>query len=321
MPEKIRFGLVGAGRIATRSIAPALHAANNVTFQAAASRDLERAAGLGSETAYASYEELMQSPQVDAVYIATHNGLHKELTLEALRSGKHVLCEKPLGRSARECQEMLEASEAAGLRLMEGFMYRYHPQITRARELIASGVIGTLRAVEASFRFPMNNPSDVRLQRSFGGGALLDVGSYCVNFARLFLGDTPDRVNALSQPYGEHEVDLNTQGVLDYGAGGVAVFSSGFDGGLHQRAALIGTEGVIRLSEPFITWGGTPRITAQTDEKEEVLEYQAEDTFRLEIEDFANAILTGTEPRLVANEGLRNARILDRIREGASSPW
>jgi D-xylose 1-dehydrogenase (NADP+, D-xylono-1,5-lactone-forming) len=317
MPKTVRFGLVGAGRIAAQSIAPALKASAKATFQAAASRSAERAAALGPLTAYASYSELIRDPEVEAVYIATHNGLHRELALQALRSGKHVLCEKPLACSAAECEELLVASEQTGLLLMEAFMYRYHPQISRACDLVKRGAIGNLRAVEASFRFPLNNPSDVRLRREFGGGALLDVGCYCVNLARLFLGDKPARVSALSRFDSAHQVDLSTQGVLDFGADGVAMFSCGFDGGVHQRAALIGTRGVIRLDAPFITWTASPRMSVQVDGEEVVMQQDEVDTFQLEIEDFADAILTDSTPRLSADEGLRNARILDWIKEAS----
>ena len=151
--EPVRFGVIGVGRIAANAFVPALEASPLATLAAAASRDLERARSVRPARAYADYGELLADSEVEAVYIATHNGLHRDLSLQALACGKHVLCEKPLGRNASECQQVASAARDAGLHLVEAFMYRHHPQIARARELVDGGAIGELRTVEASFSF------------------------------------------------------------------------------------------------------------------------------------------------------------------------
>jgi predicted dehydrogenase len=250
---------------------------------------------------------------VDAVYVATHNGLHRELVVHALQAGKHVLCEKPLGRSADECREMVAAADAADRHLVEAFMYRHHPQIAEARRRVADGAIGEVTAVEASFHFHLARPDDVRLRREWGGGALMDVGCYCVNFARLFLGDEPAAVHAWADMDGTHGIDRRFHGVLEYAAGTHATVSCGFDGGLYQRAAVIGTEGVLILTEPFVTWERPPRLVIRAGETEEVVTFEPVNPFRLEIEDLATAILDGTPPLLAPDDGLRNARILARL--------
>ncbi len=313
----VRFGILGAGRVSRKRFVPALRSTKHAVLHAVASRDIRRAEALGPERAYDSYAALLRDPDVDAVYVATHNGLHRELVIEALRAGKHVLCEKPLGRRIEECEEMVATADATGRLLMEAFMYRYHPQIARARELVHEGVIGPLVAVEASFRFLLAQPDDVRLRSDWGGGALLDVGCYCVNVARLFLGDAPQEVHAWARFDAEHGVDMSTHAVLEYGSGRHAVLSCGFDGGLHQRAVLIGTEGVIELSDPFITWARPPRIIVRVGETERVTELEQVNTFRLEIEDFCTAIERGTMPSLASTESLHNARILDRVAAAA----
>ncbi len=311
--RKVRFGVVGAGRIARNQIGPAIKRARHATLHAAASRDLSRAESLGPERAYSAYEDLFRDPDVDAVYIATHNGLHGNLAIAALQNGKHVLCEKPLAVNAQECEEILDAAASADRYLVEAFMYRYHPQIEKTQELAQAGVIGDLMVVEASFRFHLTRGDDVRLHPEWGGGALLDVGCYCVNVSRLFLGDTPNEVRALASFDPVHGADTSVQGVLDYGAGRYAVISCGFESGLHQKVVLVGTKGVTHLDQPFISWTGKPRLIVQAVDHEEVFPFEPVNTFESEIEDLALAILDGSPPKLKASEGLLDARILDRL--------
>jgi len=317
-PRRVRFGIVGVGRITREQFAPALASANHAVLQAAASRDLRRAEDLAPRRAYDSYSALLRDPEVDAVYVATHNGLHKDLVLEALGRGKHVLCEKPLGCSADECEQMVAAADAADRLLVEAFMYRHHPQIGRAQELVREGAIGEVKAVEASFNAYLARGTDVRMHPGWGGGALLDLGCYCVNFARLFLGDSPRDVRAWADMDGVHGVDMSAHAVLEYASGTHAALSCSFEGGLYQRAVLVGTEGVLELTEPFVTWKRRPRLTVRVGETEQVTECEPVNTFRMEIENLCSAILSGTPPLLKSNEGLLNARILDRIAAAAT---
>lgn len=317
--SQVRFGIVGVGRVTRERFAPALLGAEHAVLQAAASRDIRRAEALGPRRAYDSYSTLLRDPDVDAVYVATHNGLHKELVLEALRCGKHVLCEKPLGCTAEECDEMTATAGATQRLLVEAFMYRHHPQIKRAQALVQEGVIGELTVVKVSFHFRLTRTHDVRLHPEWGGGALLDVGCYCVDFARLFLGDAPRDVHAWTTIDRVNGVDTSFDAVLEYESGKHAGLSCGFDGGLYQRAVLIGTDGVLDLSEPFVTWRRRPRLTVTSGETEHVTEFDAVNTFRMEIEDLCTAILRGTPPLLKWNEGLLNARILDRVRAAGAS--
>lgn len=315
--RQVRFGIVGAGRIARDQIAPALAGSSYAVLHAAASRDLGRAESLGPRRAYGSYDALLRDPDVDVVYVATHNGLHRDVVVEALRAGKHVLCEKPLGRSAAECEEMVAAADAAGRHLVEAFMYRHHPQIAEARRQVDAGAIGALTAVEVSFSFRLTGEDDVRLRPEWGGGALLDVGCYGVDFARLFLGDAPGDVHAWADLDTTHGVDRNFHGILDYASGGHATVSCGFDGGLYQRAALIGTDGTLVLREPFVTWQRKPRMVLDTGGAERETTFDPENTFRLQIDDLAMAVLSGAPPLLGPGEGLLNARILDRLAAAA----
>lgn len=311
--SKVRFGIIGVGRITQEQFAPALLSSERALLHAAASRDIHRAEALNPRRAYDSYSKLLGDPDVDAVYIGTHNGLHKELVIEALEHGKHVLCEKPLGSTAAECDEMVTAAGAARCHLVEAFMYRHHPQIETTQELLQRGAIGELVAAEASFNVHLGQADDVRLHPEWGGGSLLDVGCYCVNFARLFLGDSPREVRAWAKMHEVRGVDMGFHAVLAYESGTHAALSCGFEGGLYQRAVLIGTEGTLDLSEPFVTWLRRPRLTHRVGETEQVTEFDPVNTFRLEIEDLCRTITDGTAPLLAPDEGLKNARIIDRL--------
>jgi len=311
--RRVRFGIVGVGRITREQFAPALASTERAVLQAAASRDVHRAKALGPRRAYDSYSALLRDPDVDAVYIATHNGLHRELVIEALGCGKHVLCEKPLGCTAAECEEMVAAADAAGRHLVEAFMYRHHPQMARARELVQQGAIGGVKAIQASFSAHLARGNDVRMRPEWGGGALLDLGCYCVNFSRVFLGDAPRDVHAWADIDGASGVDMSSHAVLAYASGTHAALSCSFEGGLDQRAVLIGTEGVLELSDPFVTWKRPPRLTVRVGDAEQVTAFDPVNTFQMEIEDLCAAIVSGGQPLLAPNEGLLNARILDRI--------
>jgi xylose dehydrogenase (NAD/NADP) len=315
----VRFGLLGAGRIARNRIAPAIHAASRATLYAAASRELARAEPLRPERAYGSYDELLRDPAVDAVYVATHNGLHKELSIAALRAGKHVICEKPLAMNAGDAEEMLRVAESTGLHLAEAFMYRHHPQIARVQALVGAGAIGELMAVEASFRFPLADPDDVRMRAEWGGGALLDVGCYCVSASRLFLGDAPVGMEALASYHPERKVDTSLQGVLEYASGRYAIVSCGFDSGVHQKLVLCGTAGTIELDHPFKSWTGRPRLVVRRREGEQVEQFEAVNTFALEVDDLAAAIQEGGKPLVDGADSVANMRVLDRLGGAARS--
>ena len=197
-------------------------------------------------------------------------------------------------------------------------MYRHHPQIARAQEIVRSGMIGEVMAVEASFRFPLSNADDVRMNAEWGGGSLLDVGCYCVNASRLFLGDAPTGYVAMAAYHPEKKVDMSVQGVLDYGSGRYAIISCGFDGGVHQKVVVCGTAGTMELSQPFKSWMGHPQIVVRGPERDEVIMFDAENTFQLEVDDLALAIIRGGAPLVGAADALRNMEILDGLAAAAA---
>lgn len=309
----VQFGIVGAGRIATHAFVPALAASANAELAAAASRDLDRAQALRPKRAYDRYEALLDDPDVEAVYIATHNGLHHPLTIRAIERGKHVLCEKPLAASAAECEEMVAAAREHSRHLMEAFMYRYHPQMAEARSLLESGAIGEVCTVEASFSFRHTDEGDVRLNAAWGGGSLYDVGCYCVNACRWFLGGLPRTVTAMATFHPVHRVDLSLHGVLDFGSGRYGIVSCGFDGGVRNRVSICGTNGTLTLPRAFANSRKPTTLVIDSGDQVRESAFAPTDVFQLEIEDFARAVRGGPAPMLEPEEGLRNARVMEAL--------
>jgi D-xylose 1-dehydrogenase (NADP+, D-xylono-1,5-lactone-forming) len=313
----VRFGIIGVGRIAVRAFAPALRAAVGGELFAAASRDLGRARSLGPVRAYDRYESLLDDGEVEAVYIATHNGLHHSLTLAALERGKHVLCEKPLACNPAECAEMIAAAREHGRVLVEAFMYRHHPQIVAVREMISRGEIGRIVTVEAAFSGRFSDESDVRFVAAWGGGALLDMGCYCVNACRLLLEGMPAAVTAHAAFHPHRGVDTSLHGVLDFGEGRFGLVSCGFDGGPRNRVTVCGTDGALTLSRAFANNREPTTLIVEAGGQRRELAFDATDVFRLEIEDFVRAVRGVGEPLLDAEEGLRNAQVMEALRQSA----
>src|SRR5690606_5282482 len=221
MTEPVRWGVIGCASIAMRKVLPAMKQASNCDILAIASRDPAKAAAaaaeLDIERHYGSYESLLADPDVEAVYVPLPNHLHAEWTVKAAEAGKHVLCEKPLALTAAEATTMVDACERAGVSLMEAFMYRLHPQWVRARELVESGRIGELCAIEASFAYHNTDPANIRNIAEMGGGALMDIGCYPVNVARMMFGGEPADVHAAIRRDPTFGTDILTTVLLDFG--------------------------------------------------------------------------------------------------------
>jgi D-xylose 1-dehydrogenase (NADP+, D-xylono-1,5-lactone-forming) len=311
--DPVRFGILGAGRIAENAVAPALREAHNATLLAVASRDPKRAARLDPERVFGTYAELLADPDVEAVYIATHNGLHRELTLAALEAGKHVLCEKPLARTAAECAEMAATAASRQLHLVEAFMYRYDPRIHRIRELVAEGAIGELRTVRVNFGFTLGRPDDVRWRQNWGGGALFDVGCYCVNVSRYLFGAEPVGVEAVGRFHPEHDVDVALHGLLRFAGDGCAMISCNFDSHGHQHLVVLGAAGEIDVAHPFTPAKETRAIDIFNGDGRKSETFGPVNTYRLEVEDLATAIRTGRVPRLPPDDGEKNLAVMEAL--------
>jgi D-xylose 1-dehydrogenase (NADP+, D-xylono-1,5-lactone-forming) len=316
--DPVRWGILSTARI-NRLVLPALHAAALSEVVAVASRSDETAKAYAAEhgipRAHGSYEELLADPEVEAVYIPLPNGLHVEWTVRALEAGKHVLCEKPLDWRPAEVERAFDAADRASLLLMEAFMYRHHPQTTRVAELVAGGAIGELRAVRASFGFTLSDPANVRLIAELGGGALLDVGCYCVSLARLVAGEP---LVATGQAVrGPSAVDLRFAGVLTFAGDVLAHFDCGFDVPDRDAAEIVGSDGTLVVASPFVIASQRLRIVRDRDRVEEV-EVEPGDRYLLQAENFSAAVRGSAVPLLGKDDALGQVRALDALGRSAA---
>ena len=322
--RRLRWGILSTANIARTKVVPGIQKAVSCEVVAVGSRDVAAAkrfaADLGIARAYGSYQALLADPDVDAVYIPMPNHLHLEWTIASARAGKHVLCEKPLALTSADAARMVETCEAEGVRLMEAFMYRLHPSWQAVRELVASGRIGRLMAVQSWFSFFNDEPTNIRNIHAAGGGALFDVGCYCINLSRMLFGEEPTRVEASIRRDPEMKVDVVTSALLEFPDGGVATFTCSTRAEDDQRVHVYGTDGRISLGIPFnippdrpteiyVTHGGEPPVAPAT----ETLTFPTADPYTVEAEAFARAILDDRPTPTPPADAVANLRVIEAI--------
>jgi xylose dehydrogenase (NAD/NADP) len=315
----VRLGLLSTANI-NRQILAGARASDRVEVAAVASRDELRAQAYALEHAiprpYGSYEQLLADGEVDAVYVSLPNGLHHEWSLRALSAGKHVLCEKPYSRRAAEVEEAFDAAERAGLVLMEAFMYRHHPQTRRVVELVAEGAIGRLRFVRTAFSFPLADDTNVRAIADLDGGALMDVGCYCVSGARLLAGE-PVAASGV-QVLGPTGVDVAFHGTLELPDEVVAQFDCSFRLPERQLLEAYGEEGSVVVEAPWrVDWGGD--LLLRRGDAVETVEVQEANSYQLELENLADAIAGEAEPLLGREDALGQARAIEALYASAAA--
>lgn len=258
-----RWGILGAGKVLAK-IAAALRLVPNAQLMAIASRDPNRAraaaARYGATRWHDSYDALIADSEIDIVLNALHNGLHAEWSIRALQAGKHVLCEKPLAPTVAEVNAMFTAAHAASRWLMEGFMYRFHPQIAEANRCVRAGELGEPLLVRANYATRGREPGNPRYWREAGGGALLDVGCYAVNFSRLMFGEEPRSATATARWSEPGGVDLTLAAQLDFGGGRAAHILCSFEADGCYFAEVIGTRGSLRIPNPWLPPTGTGEV-------------------------------------------------------------
>jgi len=313
----LRWGLVSTARI-NDAFLQGVAASPSGDVVAVASRDAERArayAGAnGIATAHGDYDALFADPSVDAVYISLPNALHLEWTERALRAGKHVLCEKPLGRDPAAVAAAFDLAEREGLQLREAFMYRHHPQTVALAELVAAGTIGTLRTISSGFSFVLADPGDVRHSAELEGGALLDLGCYCVSASRLLAGE-PESVAAV-QVLGGNGVDVSFAGAMRFPGDVVAAFDASFRAADRSRLEVAGDAGVLLVADPW--HARTPGLVLRDADGERRIEIEQADSYRLEAEDLARLVNGGAGGGALGREdAIGQARALGMLHRAA----
>ena len=315
-PPKVRWGFLSTARINRRLLAAA-EKTDAAEVVAVASRDSDRAEAYavehGISRSHGSYEALLEDSEVDAVYISLPNSLHVEWSVRALAAGKHVLCEKPLTRSPEEAEYAFEAADRAGRILMEAFMWRHSPQTAKLAQLVEGGVIGELQLVRATFSFPLEGRRNIRLDPDLGGGALMDVGAYCVSAARLLAGE-PERVYG-EQVIGDSGVDVLFTGVLRFPRGVLAEIDAGMYLPRRDGLEAVGTEGSLVISDPWLAQRLVLHL--RRGESREEIALPPADPYRLELENMCAAIGGEAKPLLGREDAVGQARALDALYKSA----
>jgi predicted dehydrogenase len=316
--SELRWGLLSTARIND-----AILGAGNANVVAVASRDAARAEEYARSrdiaTAYGSYDALLEDPGVDVVYISLPNAQHLPWATRALQAGKHVLCEKPLSRRVAEVEAAFDVAEAAGRVLTEGFMWRHHPQVAEAQRLIAEGAIGRLRVIRAAFSGAIAAPGDPRLERAQDGGALMDVGCYCVSGARTLAGGEPTAVRA-QRVVGGDGVDVLLTGLLRFDGDVLATFDCGLVGPARSELQAIGDDGTLALLDPWHAWGPVLELRPADGGEARRIPQPNVNHYALQIADLEAAVLGGRAPLLGRADAIGQARAIEALHAAAETP-
>jgi xylose dehydrogenase (NAD/NADP) len=315
--EPVRWGILSTARI-NRLVIPAARASEKLELVGVASRDQTRADEYARQweipRAYGSYEALLADDQIEAVYISLPNNLHAEWSVRSLEAGKHVLCEKPMGKRAAEIEQAFDVAEGAGLLLSEAFMYRHNPQARRLRELLDEGAIGEPRIARARFGFALFDTSNIRLRPDVEGGSLMDVGCYCVNGLRLVAGE-PEVVFG-QQLVGPSGTDWVFTGSLRFPGDVFGFFDCWTSLPERDELEVLGSEGSLFLDDPW--HAGRPVIELRRDGEVERIELEPADSYRLELDNVGDAIRGEGELLLGRADAVGNAHALEALAASAS---
>lgn len=321
---KVSWGVLSTANIGTAKVIPAMQKGNYTKVNAIASRDLgkakQTAKSLGIPKAYGSYQELLADKEIDAIYIPLPNHLHVEWSIKSLETGKHVLCEKPIGMNYNDAIRLQnEIKKYPGLKVMEAFMYRHHPQTISTKKLIADGSIGELRNIHTMFTYYNANPKDIRNQADIGGGGLLDIGCYCISISRYLYDSEPNRVCATIEYDPKLKIDRLVSAVLEFEKGN-SVFTCSTQLTSHQYAKVLGTKGKMELETPFTPMPeDSTKIILQAGEKTDEIIFEPCDQYTIQGDMFSQAILNNTSVFTPFEDALANMRVIDKIIESSKT--
>lgn len=319
MPDKVRYGLTSTARIGFTAHVPGAKTSQNSEIVAVSSRNLSTAEAAAKEhsipLAFGSYQEMIDSDEIDAVINTLPNSLHHEWTIKAAEAGKHVLCEKPLSATMDEAREMAAAAKANNVVLVEAFTPRWNKQMRVTRKLIAEGDIGEVTSLEAGLSFTTANPNDIRLSKPLAGGSMMDAGCYAVYAVRYAMSAEPTTALAIDRKRPGVEVDTTFNGFLKFpGDGAVAHVWSSVEGPSERVFKAVGTKGTISISNAFSET--SPVIVTRGDD-EEVMEMTSTNRFQVQFDEFSECVLTGKKPEFPVEDGIRNMASVLALLESA----
>jgi predicted dehydrogenase len=318
---KLRWGVISTANIGRAAVNPAIQASSNGELQAVASRTAAHARDFANQwdipRHYGSYRALLDDPEIDAVYIPLPNSKHLEWTKKAAEAGKHVLCEKPLALNEAECREMAAAAEDNGVRLLEAFMYRFHPRTQRVLDMVGAGEIGDLRVIRSSFTFRLTRPDNIRWDPDLGGGSLMDVGCYCVNVSRTMAGAEPLEVQAVAN-WTDRGADQEMVGTMRFPGGVLAHFDCSLTMERNEIYELAGTGGHLQVPASFLPGKDDAPIHHHRGREGVTTEVvPGVDEYRLMVEHFADGVLHDRAFRYTAEEAALNMRTIEALYRSA----
>lgn len=325
--KKVRWGILSTAKIGREKVIPAMQQSPLCDIAAIASRDMESAqttaAALRIAKPYGSYEALLNDADIDAVYIPLPNDLHVEWAIKAIAAGKHVLCEKPIALSAVQAVALLEASQQyPHIKVMEAFMYRFHPQWAQAKKLVTEGAIGELKTIQSFFSYYNTDPNNIRNKKHAGGGGLMDIGCYCISISRYIFGKEPKSVFASVQYDSNTRTDNYTSGILNF-SNGTASFTCSTQLAPYQRVHILGTEARIEIEIPFNAPPDKPaRIWLHKKNGAEEIIFEAVDQYTLQGSLFSLAILNNTDVPTPLTDAVNNMKVIDAFfKSGEEGKW
>lgn len=318
MTKILNWGLLSTARI-NLALIPPLQVSKRNKLLAVGSRSQETANAYAKEKkiprAYGSYEALLADPEIDVIYNPLPNHLHAAWTIKAVEAGKHVLCEKPLALTVDEVDAIKSAAQKHGRVVAEAFMYRHHPQTLKVQELVRSGSLGTLELIRGSFSFVLAREGDVRLNPEMGGGSIWDVGCYPISYARTVAGESPFEVFGW-QVTGSTGIDETFVGQMRFKDDVIAQFDSSFVIPFHSFMEVVGSEGTLNIPKPFKP-DVNEKIYLIRGEKIETVKVKGQELYLGEVEDMADAVLLGREPRVSLDDSRANVAVISALLESA----
>ena len=325
MSRKIRFGVLGAAKIARTKVVPAMQLGQFTEVTAIASRDAAKAkaaaAELGLATSYGSYEELLADPDIDAIYNPLPNHLHVPWSARAAEAGKHVLCEKPLALNSDEIRSLIAVRDRTGVKMSEAYMVLTHPQWLRAREIVRSGEIGELRSFVSAFSYFNRDPKNVRNVEEWGGGAVIDIGCYPITMSRFIFGEEPVKVASFIERDPDFGTDRLSSAMLEYPSGH-AIFTCSTQLTPFQIVQILGTKGRIEIEIP---WNAPPNLPTRImvekggylhDGERRIEEFAVCDQYTIQGDRFAKAILENGPVEMPLAESLKNMAVIEAVLSG-----
>lgn len=324
MKEKIRWGVLSTARIGREKVIPGIQHSSNGVVAAIASRNLEHAKTtakqLGIEKAYGSYEALLEDTEIDAVYIPLPNNMHVEWSIKAIEAGKHVLCEKPIGLFSGEAEQLMNAArEHPHLKVMEAFMYHFHPQWKKVKDLIAEGRIGDVKTIHSFFSYYNVDPQNIRNKIEVAGGALMDIGCYCISFPRFVFDAEPLRVVSSLDRDPVMKTDRLVSAMMEFSGGKTSTFTCSTQLMPYQRVHIYGGSGHIEIEIPVNTpKDSTSRVWLRTKEGTFEIAIDAVDQYALQAEMFARSILENLPVPIDFHDAINNMKVIDALFKSAS---